>query len=221
MEISISQQCLRQAGSWCRHPDPGWFLSELSAWGKHLGFIHHCLFWRTTPYHLCFCSGAPAASWLVEIWVLLNCFCLVEKQNIYLGQPYDLGRLVPPKAALVPPQPLQVVRTVGTMTSPRWGSKPLVLLSVVFLSSCRQLLGLSCSSLSLLTVLTPGTMAQVTNLPILWQETPLVHTRVDLGKVQSTHTPGPASSLFMLPAQSHFVAWTRSVDTMLERNCTF
>lgn len=118
---------------------------------------------------------------------MLNCFCLVEKQNVHLGQPYDLGRLVPHKATLVPPQPLQVVRAVGTMTSLRWGSKPLILLSVVFLSSCLQLPGLSCNSLSLLTVLTPGTMAQVINLPILWQETPLVHTSVDLGKVQSTH----------------------------------
>lgn len=52
MRISISQQCLMQLGSWHQHPGSGWFLSELSAWGEHLGFIHHRLLWSS-------CSGGP------------------------------------------------------------------------------------------------------------------------------------------------------------------
>jgi len=102
-----------------------------------------------------------------------------------------------------------------------WLQAPLTPLSVGFLPSCLQLPGLSCNSLFLIIALTPGTVREVTDLPILCQEIPLVHTGVDFKKVQSTPTPGPAFALFMLPAQSHTVAWTRRVNTMLERNCSF
>lgn len=81
--ISISQQCLMQVGSWHQHPGPGQFLSEPSAWGERLWFIHHRLLWSSRsgrPHHFCFCSGIPAASWLVKTWALANCFCLDEKQ---------------------------------------------------------------------------------------------------------------------------------------------
>jgi len=61
MRISLSQQCLRQVGSWYQHPGPGWFLSEPSAWGECLWFIHQRLLWSSCaggPHHITSVSAA-------------------------------------------------------------------------------------------------------------------------------------------------------------------